>query len=78
VFQRAREQALSHEAIVRKIDALRQPFAKLSAVVSELATSDLAEAQRAVLARASSELDALRRTLDELPKLARGASPRGR
>jgi hypothetical protein len=77
VFQRAREQALSQEAVVRKIDALRQPFAKLSAVVSELAVSDLADAQRAALARASAELDTLRRTLEELPKLARGASPRG-
>jgi hypothetical protein len=78
VLQRAREQALSHEAVVRKIDALRQPFAKLSAIVGELAALDLADAQRAVVTRASSELDTLRGTLDELPKLPRGASPRGR
>jgi hypothetical protein len=78
VLQRAREQALAHETLVKKIDALRQPVAKLTTVAGELATSDLDETQRAAMTRASAELETLRKTLDELPKLPPGASPAGR
>jgi hypothetical protein len=78
VLQRAREQALSHEAVVRKIDGLRQPFSKLTACADELAASGLSQAQGTVMARARAELEALGRLLDELPKLPPAASPAGR
>jgi hypothetical protein len=37
ILQRAREQALAHEVIVKRIDALRRPLEKLTALAGELA-----------------------------------------
>jgi uncharacterized coiled-coil DUF342 family protein len=78
VLQRAREQALTHEALVKKIDALRQPLSKLSSLARELAGSNLDETQRGTMTRASAELETVRNLVDELPKLPPGASPAGR
>ena len=63
---------------MKKIDALRQPLSKLSGLTGELAASNLDEAQRSTMTRASAELETLRNLVDELPKLPPGASPAGR
>ena len=78
ILQRAREQALAHEAVVRKIDSLRQPFAKLAAVVGELTAADDDTARGALMGRAASEIEAMRIVLEELPKLPPGVARGGR
>jgi hypothetical protein len=78
ILQRARDQALTHEATVRKIDAHRKPFAKLSGLAGELGATGLNDSQRALLTRIEGEFDVLQRTLEELPRLPPAASPRGR
>jgi hypothetical protein len=79
ILQRAREQALAHEVIVKRIDALRRPLEKLTALAGELATtSALTDPQRTLLAGISSEAGAVQKILEELPKLPPGTSPRRR
>jgi len=79
ILQRAREQALAHEVVVRRIDDLRRPFEKLKGMAGDLAkASDLNESQRTRLAGITSEIGAVQRILEELPKLPRGTSPRRR
>jgi hypothetical protein len=75
LLQRAREQALAHEKVVRQIQELRQPIATLSRVVPELAALLPADAPRAQIERVTSSVTTLQRVLAELPQRARGASP---
>jgi hypothetical protein len=77
VLQRAREQALTHEGVIKGIDGLRRPFGRLAGLASELAaTSGLSESQKTLVSRITSELDALRQLLDQLPKLPPATSAR--
>ncbi len=79
ILQRARDRALEHEAVVRKIDDLRRPFTRLNRVVGELAGSDgLSDSQRAALTAATTELATLSQVLDELPKPPPGTAVRRR
>lgn len=79
ILQRARERALEHEAVVRRIDDLRRPFTRLNRLVGELEGSEgLSEPQRAALTSASTELTALGQVLDQLPKPPPGTAVRRR
>jgi hypothetical protein len=78
LLQRAREQALAHERVVRQIQDLRQPIAILSRVVAELAAALPAEAPRAQIERITSSVSTLQRVVAQLPQRARGASPAAR
>jgi len=79
ILQRARENTLAHEQVVKRIDALRRPFDRLGRLAVELgATEGLSESQRALLTSVNAELATLRSVLDELPKLPPGTSARRR
>lgn len=79
ILQRAREQALAHEQVVRQIDALRPPVGRLARVAGELSTgAGLSDSQRAQLASMSAELDTIRTVLDGLPKPPPATSARRR
>jgi hypothetical protein len=79
ILQRAREHALTHEQVVKRIDGLRPPFGRLTRIVSELeATTDLTASQRTALSGIHTELGALREVLDELPKPPPGRQARRR
>jgi hypothetical protein len=76
ILQRAREQALEHERVVKQIDALRRPMDRLTRTLRDLAGStDPAESQRGV-ASVKAELDAIRDVVEALPKAPRGTSAR--
>lgn len=79
VLQRAREQALAHEQVVRQIDGLRPPFDRLARLATELsAAAGLSAAQRTLLASIGAELDTIRSVLDGLPKPPAATSARRR
>jgi hypothetical protein len=79
ILQRAREQALAHEQVVKEIDALRVPFGRAAARVGDLERStEMSESDRTVLGAVRVELDTVQRLLDGLPKLPPGASARRR
>lgn len=70
ILQRARERALEHEHVVKRLDELRPPFERLTRVAGELdAMSELSTAQRTLLASAHAELDTIRQIMDQLPRL---------
>ena len=74
VLQRARERALEHEQVIKRIDLLQHPLITLSELVKELAAMDLGERQRQHLDRITEEVIALRQRLDQLPRLPKGAT----
>jgi hypothetical protein len=77
ILQRAREQALAQELVVKRIDALRAPFDRLAALTGQLDTAaDLTEPVRGVVTGMTTEIETIRRHLEELPKLPRGRTPR--
>lgn len=77
ILQRAREQALEHERVVKQIDALRPPIERLTRLLRDLAGStEPAESQRGAVASLQHELDSIRRLLEDLPKAPRGTSAR--
>jgi hypothetical protein len=79
ILQRARERALAHEAVIRRIDDLRRPLSRVAGRLNELeASGGLTDAQRSALAAASAELAALAQVLEELPKPPPGTSVRKR
>lgn len=79
ILQRAREQSLAQDGVVKQIEALRRPFGKLSRLASELsASAGLDEPQRRLMIGIESEIEALRRLLEALPKLPPAATPRRR
>jgi hypothetical protein len=75
VLQRAREQALVHEQVVKQIQELRPPVASLSALAAALSAS-ATDAQRDDVERLAAHVGTLQRVLGDLPQRARGASPR--
>jgi hypothetical protein len=76
LLQRAREQALAHEQVVRHIQELRQPVATLARIASDLAGSAPTDAARAQIDKLTTQVSALQRILGELPQWARGSSPK--
>jgi hypothetical protein len=78
VLQRAREQALVHEQVVRRIQELRQPVGRLARLATELASSAPDDAARAQVEKVAGEVSTLQRLLGELPQRSRSAMPRPR
>jgi hypothetical protein len=69
VLQRAREQALTHEQIIRKVDSLRRPLVTLVRLADELARPALSEQQREQVLGIKGHLQTMSGVLDELPRL---------
>jgi hypothetical protein len=76
VLQRAREQALAQEKLVKQIDALRRPLGRLETFASDLGKQPLSEMQGALVASIRKELDALKAVVEALPKLPPASSAR--
>ncbi len=72
VLQAAREQALAHEHLVQRLQALQKPIATLGRLVDDPAyTSAAADAVR-------QQVDVLRALFAELPRTPRATTARGR
>ena len=79
ILQTARDQALQHELVVKRIDAIRHPIGRLTRLANELASSeDLSNSQRTLLNGIESELQTVQQLLADLPKLPPASTPRGR
>jgi hypothetical protein len=79
ILQTARDQALQHESVVKRIDAVRHPIGRLTRLANELASSEnLSDSQRTLLNGIESELETARQLLADLPKLPPASTPRGR
>jgi hypothetical protein len=79
ILQRARERALEHEQVIRRLDGLRRPLERLTRIAGELeATPELPDPHRKLLASVNAELDTMRQILDQLPKLPPGKTARRR
>jgi hypothetical protein len=78
ILQRARDQALAHEQVIKHVHSLRRPVAALVRLAGELAGTELSGAQRDQMSGIRSHLDTISRLLDGLPTLPQGASPRKR
>ena len=78
VLQRARERALEHEQVVKRIDQLQHPLTTLSKLVGELGAMELGQPQRKHLDRIAEEVHTLRQVVDELPRLPKGTSAKTR
>jgi signal transduction histidine kinase len=78
ILQRAREQALEYERLVRQIQDLRKPVASLSALAEDLAAGPAADADRASIERIASHASTLQGIVRDLPQGPRGASPKRR
>jgi signal transduction histidine kinase len=78
ILQRAREQALEYERLVRQIQDLRKPVASLSALAEDLAAGPAADADRASIERIASHASTLQGIVRDLPRGPRGASPKRR
>jgi hypothetical protein len=78
ILQSAREQALAHEHVVRQIQELRPPVARLASLLADLTATTPDGASRTTVERMTSQLGTLQRILAELPQRARGASPKPR
>jgi hypothetical protein len=72
ILQRGREQAFEHEQVVKRIQDLRGPVDDLASISQRLARTALGDEQRAMVSAVSRSVDALRRILDDLPKMSRG------
>ena len=66
-IQKARDQKLAHELLVRQIAALRPQHAALTHATDQLSQTDLSDDQRAAVAKLSNALDLVRASLDSLP-----------
>lgn len=78
ILQRARERALEHDEVVKRIQSMHRPMATLARLAGELAGMELGEPQRKHIASLTTEVETLRKLLDELPKMPPGASARPR
>ena len=74
VLQRAREQALGQEKVVKQIDGLRRPVTRIGNAVTELMKQPLSEVQAAAVTTIMTELEAMKAQLEELPKLPPASS----
>ena len=72
LLQRAREQALAHEKTVQRIQDLHRPIAQLSRLSDQLSTTALNDEQRATIAAITTQVNAIRRVVDDLPQALRG------
>ena len=78
ILQRARERALEHEEIVKRIDALNRPMTTLLRLTEELAVAEMSDAVRTRVIGIKEAASTLRQLLDRLPQLPRGATARPR
>lgn len=78
ILQRAREQALEHERLVRHIQELRKPIASLARLVADLAAAPSTGAPRAEVERIANHVSTLQRIVGDLPEGPRGASAKPR
>ena len=76
VLQRARERALEHEQVVKRIDLLQHPMQTLATLVAELGAMELGDPQRKRVDLITENVSTLRRLLDDLPRLPKGATAR--
>lgn len=76
ILQRAREQKLEHERVVKQIDALRRPVDRLTLAVRDLASGTDPAGLAQGVGSVQAELEAIRKVLDELPKPPHGTSAR--
>jgi hypothetical protein len=74
ILQRAREQALTHEQVIRKVHSLRRPLALLVRLADDLARPVLSDGQREQVSGIKDHLQTMSGVLDELPKLPATAS----
>jgi hypothetical protein len=72
ILQRGREQAFEHEQVVKRIQDLHGPVDELASISQRLARTALGDEQRAMVSAVSRSVDALRRIVDDLPKMSRG------
>ncbi|HJR60868.1 MAG TPA: hypothetical protein VJ813_15770 [Vicinamibacterales bacterium] len=78
ILQLARERALEHERVVKRIDHLQRPLAALARLAGELGEMELGEPQRRHLASMTGEIHTLRKLFEELPQMPKGSSARRR
>ncbi len=76
ILQIARDRALEQGRVVKRIQALHRPVATLTRLAGELSGTDLTESQRKQMAGIATEVDTLRRLLEELPQMPKGVSAR--
>ena len=76
ILQRARERALEHEDVVKRIDSLRRPAATLARLAAELQDMELGEQPRKHLDSLTTAVETLRKQLEELPQMPRGTTAR--
>ena len=68
ILQRAREQALAHERVVRRIQDLHPPIAQLVRQCDQLLTTELSDDQRAMVGGIAAQVATVREILDDLPR----------
>ena len=76
VLQRAREQALGQEKLVKQIDGLRRPLGRLATFAADLGKQPLSEVQSAAVSGIMKEVESLKALVDELPRLPPASSAR--
>lgn len=76
ILQRAREQALEHQRVVKQIDAIRRPFDRVTQVLRDLTVNTDPAAPSRAVASVKADLDAIRTLLSDLPQPPRGTSAR--
>jgi hypothetical protein len=68
ILQRAREQALAHEQVVRRIQDLHRPLTQITHLMDRLSATELNEDQRATMSGLAEQLKVLRQVMDGLPR----------
>jgi hypothetical protein len=74
ILQRAREQGLRHENVIRKVDSLRRPLATLVRLADALARPGLSDRQREQVTGLQDQLHTMSDLLEGLPKLPKAAT----
>lgn len=78
VLQRAREQALDREELVKRIDALRRPVQRLKTAAGDFRKQPLSEMQAGIVMSLLDGIETVETILADLPKLPPGASAQKR
>ena len=68
ILQRAREQALAHDRVVRRIQDLHRPIAELARQCDQLLTTEVSDDQRAMVGGIAAQVATVREILDDLPR----------
>jgi hypothetical protein len=71
VLQRAREQRLAHEQVVRRIQDLQRPIAQLARLSDQLSATALSDDQRAMAGGIAAQVTTVGGILDDLLRLMR-------